>query len=192
MSEIDTAVTETVETIDTSGHEEFPPNHPLVRTLEKLRMETKDLRGKAKVGDEAIRRLAEIEESQKTETQRAAERAAEAERELANVRLEAARYRVAVRMGLPETLAKRLSGMTEEEMTADAVDLLALLPRKEEVEDKTDLPNRPKEALKSGSTGADEEGPSQLTREDIKGWPADKIEEARLAHRLDRLLGIIK
>lgn len=104
---------------------------------------------RAKQNADAAKRLAEIEDSQKseleklTEAQKAAEaRAQAAERELA-------RARVALRKGLPEALAKRLVGDTEEEMEADAEELLATL-KKDEEEGDTSL-RLPREKLRSGA-----------------------------------------
>lgn len=73
--------------------------------------------GNAKANAEAASRLAALEESQKTEQQKLAERADKAEREAAAARAETIRFRVAAAKGVP---AELLSGSTEEELTAAA------------------------------------------------------------------------
>jgi hypothetical protein len=81
---------------------------------------------RAKENAEAAKRLAEIEESQKSETQRLEERAATAEKANADASQELMRLRIAIAKGRPE-IAARLRGSTEEEIAADADELLALL-----------------------------------------------------------------
>lgn len=58
--------------------EEFPADHPLVKTLEMQKAQIKDLKGKAA-------RLAEIEEAQKSDAEKTADRIAKAEAEAAAV-----------------------------------------------------------------------------------------------------------
>lgn len=74
------------------------------------------------------KRLQEFEDRDKTEAQKLAERAAAAEQERDALMLTALRQRVALEKGLPAALAERLKGSNEEEMSADADDLLALVP----------------------------------------------------------------
>jgi hypothetical protein len=77
---------------------------------------------------ELTKRLQEYEDRDKTEAQKLAERAAAAEQERDALMLTALRQRVALEKGLPAQLADRLKGSTEEEMSADADELLALVP----------------------------------------------------------------
>lgn len=76
----------------------------------------------AKANETAAQRLAEIEESQKTEAQKAQEALEQAQRELAETRLQAARAEVAASKGVPVEL---LSGGTREELEAAADALIA-------------------------------------------------------------------
>lgn len=76
----------------------------------------------AKANEGAAKRLAEIEESQKTEAQKAQEALEQAQRELAETRLQAARAEVAAEKGVPASL---LSGSTREELEAAADALIA-------------------------------------------------------------------
>lgn len=59
-------------------------------------------------------------ESQKTELERAAERAAQAEKELKNLRAEKIQRDIAKEVGLDPDLADRIRGESEEEMLEDA------------------------------------------------------------------------
>jgi hypothetical protein len=65
------------------------------------------------------------QEASKTELEKAAERAAQAERERDELRLAHARAEVALAKGLTPTQAKRLVGTTKDELEADADELLA-------------------------------------------------------------------
>ena len=79
-------------------------------------------------------RLSEFENRDLTEQQRQEKRLAQLEAELNETRtaaqqreLEATRFRVAAQMGVPADLVGRLQGTTEEELTADAAQLLSLI-----------------------------------------------------------------
>lgn len=91
------------------------------------RAEAKKWEQRSKENATAAQRLAELEEAQKTEAQKLAERAEAAERDLAAVRLESLRTRVAITKGVPAELVDRLRGDTEDDLTEDADRLLALL-----------------------------------------------------------------
>ena len=106
-------------------------------------------------------RLKELEDKDKSESERLASRVAELEKELSTERGRATRLEVALDKGLSKTQARRLVGETEEDLVADADDLLASF--------KTDDPKappgqRPKEDLKTGATPA----PGEPTKEDIR------------------------
>lgn len=83
--------------------------------------------GSAKSNADAAKRLADLEESQKTEQQKLEDRAIKAEKELAAQTLSSTRLHVALTKQLPAELAVRLQGDTEEEMAADADKLLELM-----------------------------------------------------------------
>lgn len=76
---------------------------------------------RARQNEAAEKRLKELEDRDKTETQRAIERAEAAEKALATAEHTALRSRIAHAKGVPEAL---LSGGTEEELTAAAEALL--------------------------------------------------------------------
>lgn len=67
----------------------------------------------------------EHEDKTKTEAQKLEERASNAESGLSTAQRETARLRIALKKNLTETQAKRLVGDTEEELEADADELLA-------------------------------------------------------------------
>lgn len=83
--------------------------------------------GEAKANRDAAAKLAQLEESQKTEAQKLEDRAKAAETALASATLNSTRLHVALTKGLPPELAVRLQGATEAEMEADADSLLALV-----------------------------------------------------------------
>jgi hypothetical protein len=76
----DTSNTNTAQVTETASGQtqELPDDHPLVKKLEIQKAEIKDLKGKAA-------KLAEIEESQKSESEKAADRVTKAEAEVATV-----------------------------------------------------------------------------------------------------------
>lgn len=145
----------------------------------------------AKQNADAAKKLAEMEEAQKTAEQKAADKAAQAEKTAADANRETARLRVALRKGLTETQAKRLVGDTEEELEADADELLESFASKtaDDGKEKGEKPGsgRPKEALKSGATKLDDEV-AQLTRADLKTMTPAQINKAREEGRLRTLL----
>lgn len=75
----------------------------------------------AKANEDAARRLAEIEEAQKSEADKAAERVAAAEKRAAELEMRSLRAEVAAAKGVPANL---LSGATQEELEAAADALL--------------------------------------------------------------------
>ena len=78
----------------------------------------------AKDNADAAKRLAEIEESGKTEQERLAEAHRTANERATAAERESARLRVALKKGLTEAQVRRLVGDTEEELEADADELL--------------------------------------------------------------------
>jgi hypothetical protein len=83
--------------------------------------EARKWEARAKENSGAARRLSELEESQKSEIQKAQERAEAAERELATTKQEALRLSVAAKHGVPAHL---LAGSTEDEIEASAQALI--------------------------------------------------------------------
>ena len=121
-----------------------------------------------------------LEEANKTELQKAADRAAAAETQLAQITARALRAEVAAAKGIPANL---LSGSTQEELEASADALIAFKG------------TQPKPDMGGGDRGGDVTGANaQMTEADVKKLYAEKkygeIEAARVAGRLNTYLGI--
>ena len=109
----------------------------------------------AKDNADATRRLAEIEESGKSDQERLGEARRAAEDRATAAERESARLRVALKKGLTETQARRLVGDSEDDLEADADELLASFAPSGGESD-TDLPRRPRERLRPGTRPAAE------------------------------------
>jgi hypothetical protein len=88
----------------------------------------------AKENKDAARKLAELEDAQKTEQQRLTDRAEKAESKASDLERDNLRLRVAIESAVPEELrptvqlfADRLRGDTEDELRADVENLLPLV-----------------------------------------------------------------
>lgn len=129
---------------------------------------------RAKSNADAAEKLAEIEDSKKSEIEKATEKAAEAQKIADKASREAARLRIALDRGLTgdraKTFAKRLTGETEEELEADADDLLQFIPAEEAAGDTSS--RLPREKLKPGAStdsDPDETDMNALLRAAVKG-----------------------
>lgn len=123
MTETETPESETPETEVPEGTqqpEQYPADHPLVKALEAQKATIKDLKTKAK-------RLDDLEESQKTETQRLADRADSEFNRAQEAEAKLLRYEVASEHEIPANAMKFLTGTTREEIEASAKDVLALI-----------------------------------------------------------------
>lgn len=96
-------------------------------TVDFWKTKARENEKRAKANADAAQRLAQLEESQKTNEQRLTERAETAERRIPELEGENRRLRVAIAKGLPADLIDRLRGDSEEEIAADADALLALV-----------------------------------------------------------------
>ena len=98
--------------------------------LEKERNLRKEAEKTAKANTDAAKRLAELEESQKTEVQRALERAEAAEKRLADLEAAAESRRIADEVAKEKgILPGILRGSTREEIEAHAEAILAAFPK---------------------------------------------------------------
>ena len=109
----------------------------------------------AKQNRDAAKRLKEAEDADKSELQKINEKAAESDKAAAHARSELLRLRVAMRKGLTEAQAKRLVGETEEELEADADELLVSFGQQKAAGNGGE-PTRPKERLRSGAAPDEE------------------------------------
>jgi hypothetical protein len=92
----------------------------------KLRKEAAKYRTEAKANAEAAKRLAELEDANKTEQERLTERLAELEREATTARSEALRFKIASKYGVSEEDAELfLTGTDEETLQRQAERLAA-------------------------------------------------------------------
>jgi hypothetical protein len=131
--------------------------------LEKWRKLSRENEARAKANADAARKLAELEDKDKSELERlqAAQKAAEdraAEAEQRAMRLE-----VAASKGLTPAQAKRLVGASLEELEADADELLTTFPSADDGakgddddDDDRTLRRRPQENLRNGARPAAE------------------------------------
>lgn len=132
---------------------------------------------RAKENKAAADKLAELEESQKTEQQKLAERLADAERKAAEAELKAARAEVAREKGVP---AELLVGSTAEEL-ADYADKLLTF--------RGEAPKKPAAPPSDGQGNVGSViGAKQLTRSDLKNMSPQQIEAARIAGELNDLM----
>lgn len=92
----------------------------------KLRQEAAKYRTEAKANAEAAQRLAEIENANKSEAEKAAERIAQLEKDAASARAEALRFKVASKHGISDEDADLfLTASDEETLTKQAERLAA-------------------------------------------------------------------
>lgn len=119
--------------------------------VKKLRAESAKYRTEAKANADAAKRLAEIEDANKSEQEKLQERLAAAEQREADANARLLRAEVASEKGLTAKQAARLTGTTKEELAADADEFLA------------DLADKyvPKATATPGQTGAGVGGSSK-------------------------------
>lgn len=127
----------------------------------------------AKANAEKAKRLDELEESQKTELQKAADRAAAAEAKAAEIEVRAMRAEVAAAKGVPASL---LSGSTVEELETSADALLAFRGA------------HPKPDFGGGDRGGDVSGLKQVTESELSSMTPEQINTARREGRLTAVL----
>lgn len=140
--------------------------------VKKLRRENAEWRTKARHNEEAAKRLAEIEEANKTEAQKQAEQLQTLQQENERLRIQALTAQVAQAKGVPANL---LRGSTQEELEAFADEILSFRG------------NTPPPDFGAGKRG-DETGVKQLSKADLNTMTAEQIEQARLNGQLEDLL----
>lgn len=128
----------------------------------------------AKANADKASRFDEFEEANKTEMQKAADRATAAEAKVAEFESRTLRAEVAASKGIPAAL---LSGSTKEELEASADALLAFRGEKT------------KPDFGGGDRGGDVTAKGkQLYQSDLSGMTPQAIEAARIAGQLDNLM----
>ena len=144
-------------TPDDAGGEKPPADKPLGDPGKKaLDAERKARRDAERRATDLETRLKAIEDKDKSETERLTEENTQLKKDLAAATASGVRYRVAVDKGLTATQAKRLVGDTEDELLADADEILESWGAKPG-DDKTGPPpgQRPREQLRPGSGDPD-------------------------------------
>lgn len=106
-----------------------------METIHKLREIEKQYNKERKELDRLKADEAKRKEAEMSELEKAQKRAADLEAELSRERVEKLRVKVAARYQLPDSLADRLKGETEEELDADAKALAELLPKQQKKAD---------------------------------------------------------
>lgn len=120
----------TTENVDTESGEQQgdPAEKPLGENGEKaLRAERDGRKAAEKAAAEYKAKLDGIEKASLSDIERAQQEAKEAKGRLAELQRESLVHRVALQKGIPATLVDRLRGDTEDDISADADALLALV-----------------------------------------------------------------
>lgn len=113
-------------TTDAPEQEETREEASPTETVEFWKQKAREQEKRAKANADAARKLAEIEESTKTEQEKLAERLAEAEKAAATATAEALRFRVASKHGISDEDAELfLTGSDEETLMRQAERLAA-------------------------------------------------------------------
>jgi len=140
-----------------SGGDEFDRQKAEAK-ISKVNSEAANLRRRLKELEPLAKKAKELEDEQKSESEKSTEARTKAEKAAADATQEAARLRVALNKGLTEVQAKRLIGETQEELEADADELLASFEKKDD--DKSDKESQegkksetPKGGERTGATG---------------------------------------
>lgn len=142
------------------GEPQAPTQADLDRVSKALEAERKlrrDAEAKSAANAEAAAKIQEIEDATKSETQKLTDKLARSESRNAELEAELIRERVARRHGLTDAQVKRLIGETEEDLDADALELLSMIAPEVEEEDEEEerhAATTPRPALKSGTRPA--------------------------------------
>lgn len=158
------SATDTVEAAVAAPETEPAAEARPTETVEFWKQKAREQEGRAKSNAEAARRLAEIEDAQKTEQQRQADRQTAIERERDDAKAEGLRYKAAAKHGVDEDHFDLLGSGDEETITTRAEKIGALLKvQSENVQLRAEVEAlragkpvpataRPVEALKPGAT----------------------------------------
>ena len=121
-----------------------------------------------KAGAEAIRRLKEAEDAEKSAVDKASERAAAAEKRATDAEADVLRYKVAAAKGIRANLMRFLPTGTQEELEAAADELLEAT-KPADTAGAGKATGKPKEKLRSGASPGQE--PALDREELLKGIP---------------------
>jgi hypothetical protein len=120
--------------------------------IAKARREAKNLRDRLKEAEPLVQQAREAEEANKTELQRAQERAQQLETDLATATLSAERNGLAARYSIPEEHFRYIVGNTAEEREEAAVGIAHMLEAARGAQSTPPPTNRPIEGLRPGAS----------------------------------------
>lgn len=146
--EVETEAQEAEETTAEEAKEPFDQERALAK-IRKANQEAEGLRKRLKDLEPLAAKAKELEDANKSDNEKLTERLTSAEKAAASASAELLRLRVGLRKGLTEKQAKRLVGETEEDLEADADDLLDSFAAKKDPETPK-VPTKPKERLRGG------------------------------------------
>lgn len=155
----------TTEEVVEQSTENKKPEQEAARTFDadyvkRLRDEAAKYRTEAKANSDAARRLAEIEDANKSELQKASDRLAAAERERDAARVDGLRLKVAVKHGISEDDAELfLTASDEDSLNRQATRLAEKEAKRKSDEDAADRKRRnvvTREGTSSPATESDE------------------------------------
>lgn len=139
------------------------------KALEEERKARRDAEKQLKAVND---RLRELEDKDKSDSEKLTGRVAELEKELTAEKGRAMRLEVALDKGLTKTQARRLVGDTEDDLVADADDLLASFKPAAPEEQKPAPPgSTPKETLRPGAAPTEPEPTKEDLRKAIDAIP---------------------
>lgn len=150
-----------------------PTPEELAADVEKWKAMARKHEDASKSKDDRLKKLDELEESQKTEAQKLIDRAEKAEARATEIEVRATRAEVAAAKGVPVNL---ITGSTKEEMESNADALVAF----------KGTPIKPD--MGQGSRGDDIGSKKQLSQSELDAMTPEQINEARHSGRLDTLL----
>lgn len=158
--------------------EQLPDDHPLVKTLAKVRAELKETKASAAALTEKASKWDEAEDANRSELEKAQARVAELEKQTADATAKALRATIAAETGVPAGL---LTGNSEDEMRATAAELLKF---------RGEVPKGPSSDGQGRVGEAVTSGVKQLTHADMARMTPEQIVEAQDAGQFNDLLGI--
>lgn len=124
--------------------------------IAKANSEAANLRKRLKEAEKAEAELKKIQDAQKSDAERSADEKKSLEDKAAKAEAEVLKLRVALRKGLSDTQAKRLVGTTEDELEADADELLESFKPSDDKDTGKPGGGKPKEALRGGGDPTEE------------------------------------
>jgi hypothetical protein len=150
----------------------FDPERAMA-LIEKLQAENKELKPKAKLADELTAAQQKKLDDEKTELEKEREARLKAEADLKKVTLSEMRKNAAIKSKLPLEFADRLQGETQEELEADAMKLLTVMPKAPVLKTDTTNPGASTQVAKSRA-----ERKAELTQTSVNffnGTPSDGV-----------------